>query len=100
MKTVLVAYSNRKLSVMEANSKKHYAFNTEAELAEGDMINSPTYDTNMVVVRVLPQPYKYYNMSTGDLSDEFKSTAQRPIRDLIIQESKDEQVVYATKVID
>lgn len=97
MKTILVVYSNvRNLSKEEVKKQKYYAFNSK-DLQEGDIIKSPNYTTDMVVVKVLPVAYKYYNMSTGELSNDYNSTSQREIRELVIREDNAE-VVYASFV--
>lgn len=93
MKTILVVYTNKLLSKSEIARAKKYSFNTSADLKEGDMFSSPSYDTNMQVVKVLDNAYKYYNASTGELSDTFNSTAQWEIRTLVIREDE-EEVIY------
>ena len=93
MKTVLVVYRNEKADLSKIRRMKRYAFNSSSELKEGDMIESKDYDTNMQVVKVLDRNYKYYNAQTGELSDEFNSTAQWEIRELAIREES-EEIVY------
>lgn len=97
MKTILVVYSNCHVSKKDANKMKHYAFNTDSDNVPpvGSMLKSPDYDTNMVVIKVLPRSFKYYNMATGELSDDFTSTAQREIRTMEIVE-ENPVVVYAS----
>lgn len=93
MKTVIVVYTDSKsLTKAQIGQFKRYSFNTSAELKEGDIIKSPQYDTNMYVVKVLDTSYKYYNRSTGELSDEYTSTSQWEIRNLVIQESAETDV--------
>lgn len=93
MKTILVVYTNKLLSKLEIAKTKKYSFNTSADLKEGDMFNSPSYDTKMQVVKILEYSYKYYNTSTGELSDIFNSTSQWEIRTLVIRE-EDEEIIY------
>ena len=99
-KTVIVVYTNRKLKKAEIGKAKKYAFNSSFDLKEGDMINSPSYETNMQVVKVLDKPHKYYNASTGELSEAYSSTSQWEIRDLIIREETEEEVIYGTLIKD
>ena len=46
-KTIIIVYTNRKLKKAEIGKAKKYAFNSSFDLKEGDMINSPSYETNM-----------------------------------------------------
>ena len=101
MKTILVVYSNRgnKLTSKEIAGMKRYSFNTEADVKEGDIINSPNYPSSpLTVVKVLETAYKHYNSINGELSNEFKSTAQWDIKTLIIREADAPDVVYGTIV--
>jgi len=95
MKTILVVYTDKFLSKTEIAKTKKYSFNTSAELKEGDMFSSPSYATKMQVVKILQNSYKYYNASTGELSDTFNSTSQWEIRTLVIRE-EEEEVIYGT----
>lgn len=100
MKTILVIYTSSKIiGSKNLRNKKHYAFNTSSELNVGDMLDSSEYDSNMQVTKVLDKSFKYFNASTGELSDEFTSTAQHEIASLEVRED-DENVVYATKISD
>lgn len=97
MKTILIVYSNKKdLTTVEMMRLKRYSFNCETEVKVGDILKSDEYDTDMVVVKVLDKNYKYFNGSNGELSDNFNSTSQWEIRDLIIQDEKESNTVYAT----
>ena len=93
MKTILVVYTNRLLSKSEIAKTKKYSFNTSADLKEEATFSSPSYDTKMQVVKILESSYKYYNASTGELSDTFNSTSQWEIRILVIRE-EDEEIIY------
>lgn len=98
MKTILVIYTNTKiLSKKEIGKMKKYSFNTESEVKEGDMIKTKEYDTNLQVVKVLETSYKYYNSSTGEMSDQFNSSLQWEIRTLMIRE-EEEDVIYGQKI--
>lgn len=98
MNTILVVYSDKKsLSKTDKLRMKKYSFNTKDKLKEDDVISSESYDTNMHVVKVLPQAFKYFNSATGELSDTFNSTSQWEIRELVIH-PKDENKVYANLV--
>ena len=100
MKTILVIYTNAKsVKKSEIARYKKYSFNTEADLEVGDIIKSPQYNTNMMVVKILPRVYKYYNRSTGKLSNTFNSTNQWEIRPLVLRE-EDEMTVYGSLIKD
>jgi len=97
MKTILVVYSNKKdLIPVEMMRLKRYSFNCNAEVEVGDILESSEYDTPMVVVKVLDTKYKYFNRTTGELSNDFNSTSQWEIRDLVILDKKETATVYAT----
>jgi hypothetical protein len=96
--TILVVYTNRKeLTVKEIGTLKKYAFNTDNSLPVGTRIESTDYDTNMMVVKVLPVEYRYFNSATGKLSNVFNCTTQWEIRDLVIRSNKD-TAVYCTLI--
>lgn len=80
MKTIFVIYTNEKKA--NAGYEKRYAFNTESEVKEGEMIKSDNYKTNVQVVKVLDRSYKYFDRNSGELSDELKSTNQYEIREI------------------
>lgn len=95
MKTIIVVYLNSYSS--EERYAKRYVFNTDDDVKVGDILNSPKYDNNMKVVKVLAKVKKYFNKETGRLSNLYFSTMQFTIRELKIgEENKD--VIYATKV--
>ena len=93
MKTVVVVFTDRPLKQSEIGRLKKYSFNTESSLKVDDVIMSNSYNNAMQVVKVLDKAYKYYNSSTGELSDEFNSTNQWEIKELVIREEKS-NVVY------
>lgn len=97
MKTVIVVYSNKVLTKTQISRAKKYSFNTPSEVEIGDLIDSPNYDTKMLVVKVLDRNYKYFNSSTGELSDNYNSTSQWEIRTLVIRE-EEEEVIYGSLV--
>ena len=99
MKTILVVYTDQKLSVEEINNKKmqKYCFRTESEVNVGDVLKSNNYTTNMVVTDVVDKDYKYYNKQSGEMIDTINSTNCYPIKTMVLRE-EDTNVVYATKV--
>ena len=99
MKTILVVYTNKdSLSKKEIRTMKAYAFNTKSEVSENNLIETNSYTTKLLVIKVLDKEFKYYNSSTGELSNEFTSTAQREIVTLEIRE-EDEEIVYG-KIVE
>lgn len=97
MKTILVVYSNKKnLTDVEMMRLKRYSFNCDADVEVGDILDSGEYDTPMVVVKVLNTKYKYFNRTTGELSNDFNSTSQWEIRELVILDKQKTNTVYAT----
>lgn len=98
MKTIFVIYLNEYNTDFNMCKIKRYAFNCEEDVKIGDIVRSSVYSSDMKVVEVLKETYKYYNNTNGDLSNEIKSTAMRRIKTLKITEG-DEDVVYAKFVI-
>lgn len=88
-KTIFVIYTNVKKE--SGSYDKRYAFNTESEVKEGDMLKTDNYKTNLQVVKVLDKSYKYFNRETGELSDVITSTHQFEIRDIKIVDPIDAQ---------
>lgn len=98
MVTILCVYTNTQVtSNKEIGKLKKYSFNTSSDLKEGDMISTKEYSTNLQVVKVLPKAFKYFNGSTGEMSDEFNSTSQWLIRTLDIRE-EDEEIIIGKKI--
>lgn len=99
MKTILVVYTDQKLSVEEINNKKmqKYCFRTDSEVNVGDVLKSRNYTTNMVVTDVADKDYKYYNRQSGEMTDTINSTNCYPIKTMVLRE-EDTNIVYATKV--
>jgi hypothetical protein len=96
MKTIIVIYTNKKITnKQELSRTKKYSFNTESNLNVGDLLDSPTYDTKMQVVKILTKSHKYFNSATGKLSNAYSSTSQWEVRTMVIRESE-EDVVYAS----
>ncbi len=92
--TVLVVYTNTKLTDKASIGRlKKYSFNTSSILKDGDMIETKEYDTKLQVVKVLDKDFKYFNRSTGELSNTFNSSSQWEIRELKLRED-DSDVVY------
>lgn len=99
MRTILVVYTKERITSQKVlRTTKQYSFNTSDEVSVGDMLKSESYNTNMQVVRVLDKSFTYYNAVTGELSDDFKSSAQREIVTLKIR-NDEQDVVYASKII-
>ena len=91
--TVLVVYTNlTSISTKSLGQHKKYSFNSSDGLKEGDVITSPDYTTNMLVVKVLDKKFKYYNKMTGKMSNTFNSTSQWKIRRLIIRNQETDAV--------
>jgi hypothetical protein len=95
MKTVLVVFTKRKLELDSEISKlKRYSYNTEADLKEGDLISSKSYDSYLQVVKILPRDFMYYNSATGEMSNEFNSSDQRKIKTLVINQENDDNIIH------
>ena len=100
MKTIIVVYTNTKITKKAEIAKlKRYSFNTSSDVKEGDLISTSSYNTCIQVVKVLEKDHKYYNTSTGELSNEYTSTTQWEIKELVIREDA-EDVVYGSLVQD
>lgn len=99
MKTILVVYTDQKLSVEQINNRKmqKYCFRTESEVEVGDVLKSKSYSTNMIVTDVVNPDYKYYNTQSGEMTNTINSTKCYPIKTLGLRE-EDESVIYATKI--
>jgi coenzyme F420-reducing hydrogenase beta subunit len=96
MKTILVVYSNVKVS--ENCKLKRYAFNTDADVKVGEMLKTDSYDTNLVIVRVLEEAFKYYS-NGGKLSNVFNNTGMADVKTLKIVTTFDD-TVNAVKIED
>ena len=99
MKTILVVYTNEKLTVEQINNRKlqKYCFRTDSEVAVGDVLKSNNYNSNMIVTDVVDADYKFYNAQTGEMRNEINSTKCYPIKTMVLRD-EDETVVYAKKV--
>lgn len=100
MKTFFVIYAAEYVSDKEikaAYKAKRYAFNTEDDVKVGDRLNSSSYSTEMTVVEVLDTNYKYYNLSSGDLSNKLNSASLRKIRTMKIVENAELEEVVSLK---
>ena len=97
--TILVVYTNENLSVEQANNRKmqKYCFSTKSEVSVGDVLKSKVYSNNMLVTDVIDKEYKFYNVQSGELSNDITSTKCYPIEEMILRE-ENEEVVYASKV--
>ncbi len=92
MRTILVTYENSK-PIIGSSYIKRYAFNTDANVQEGDLIKSSKYDNKMKVEVIMDKQYTYFNVLNGDLSDEHNNSYQHPIRELRIGE-EDKDIIY------
>ena len=99
MKTILVVYTDQKLSVEQINNRKiqKYCFRTENEVEVGDVLESKSYTSNMVVTDIVDADFKYYNAQSGEMTNTINSTKCYPIKTLVLRE-EDENVIYAAKV--
>jgi hypothetical protein len=98
MKTIIVIYTNSRINKKsDIGRRKKYSFNTSGDVLVGDMLNSHTYDTKMQVVKVLGKSHKYYNSSTGKLSNTYTSTSQWEVRTLEVRDTS-EDIIYASIV--
>ena len=93
MKTILIIYTNQKLTgILDIAKYQTYSFNTSIDIKVGDLISSKEYSTNMQVIKVIDKALALYNRNTGELSNEYTSTAQGEIRnleDLIVLKDED-----------
>ncbi|MFI3188405.1 MAG: hypothetical protein QX190_02435, partial [Methylococcales bacterium] len=77
MKTILIIYTNQKLTgILDIAKYQTYSFNTSIDIKVGDLISSKEYSTNMQVIKVIDKALALYNRNTGELSNEYTSTAQ------------------------
>lgn len=98
MKTILVVYTNVKLTNKEIADNKltKHAFRTSEDVEVGDLIESKDYGKSMQVTDVIDADYKFYNTQTGELRNEINSTKMYPIKTIVFKE-EDELVIFATK---
>lgn len=97
MKTIFVIYTNEKKA--DSAYDKRYAFNTDSKVEVGDMIKSDHYKTNVQVVKVLDQAFKYFDRNSGALSNELTSTNQYEIREIsIIDKLKANDVIVFERI--
>jgi hypothetical protein len=95
VKTILVIYTNDRLTEKEAASKKRYAFNCEdRKVKVGDFLKIEDYETPVQVVEVLSKCYSHVNLLNGDLKNEATSTRDFPLRELVFAFHKSKNVVY------
>jgi hypothetical protein len=99
MKTILVIYTNSLITdKKEISRAKKYSFNTSSKVKVGDLIDADQYDTPIQVVKILPKAFKYFNGSTGLLSDKFDSTTQWEIRTLQIRLKTESEIIYGSLI--
>lgn len=90
MKTIIVMF--------DGTCKKKYAYNTESEVATGDILVSPDYDNKMTVIDVLEDSYKYVNPDTGELSNKMTSLNQNLIKTLKVAADKADQTIICIRL--
>ena len=95
MRTILVIYTDKKIE--NVGYIKRYAFNTENDVEEGDMLKSSSYNTNMQIVEVLDEEFKYFNRVTGEMSNVMNNSNAFLIRKLEISDTKSDTIV-ATRI--
>ena len=98
MKTLLVVYTDVRLSAKECQTMKRCTFNTKSAIKVGDLLSTDQYDTAMQVVEVLKRSYKYVNLATGELSNlRSANTRQVEIRFLKLEDNET-NVLTVTKI--
>jgi len=99
MKVIFVVFTKENITVAQANGRKmkKYCFRTDDTVEVGEKLASRLYLDNMLVTDILDKDYKYYNSTTGSLSDIPDSTLCYPIKTLCIKE-EDTSTIYAHKV--
>ena len=91
MKTIIVMF--------EGTCKKKYAYNTDSEVATGDVLVSPDYNNSkMTVIDVLDECYKYSNPDTGELSNKMTSLNQNLIKTLKVVADKVDQTIICIRL--
>lgn len=84
--------------MFEGTCKKKYAYNTDSEVATGDVLVSPEYNNKMTVIDVLDESYKYVNPDTGELSNKMTSLNQNLVRTLKVAADKVDQTVICIRL--
>lgn len=88
MKTIIVIFGNPSV-VTSANTRK-YCFRTDSDVKPGDKLRTPQYDSDITVMDVLDEDYKYYHQDTGEMSNKITSTRQWPIKTIkVVDKSTD-----------
>lgn len=90
MNTIIVTF--------DGTCKKKYAYNTESEVATGDVLVSPNYDNKVIVVDVLDECYKYINLETGELSNKMTSLNQSLIKTLKVVADKTDSTILCIRL--
>ena len=90
MNTIIVTF--------DGTCKKKYAYNTESEVATGDVLVSPNYDNKVIVVDVLEESYKYVNPDTGELSNKMTSLKQNIIKTLKVVADKTDSTILCIRL--
>ena len=90
-KTILVAFMSESNNETTVQKKKKYSFNTDEDLKVGDILFVPNYKKNVFVSMVSDKLFKYYNISTGELTNEINSSSIFPIRKLVLTDNPEEK---------
>ena len=96
MKTIFVVFAEEKaifyqkkrhLTPEEIAERKPYAYNTNADLKEGDLLN-PKMGTHLLqVVRVMDEYFTWYNTKSDELKMVKESKLDKPILSIEIVKS-------------
>ena len=88
MKTIIVTFIYENTTTFtppDPSIKKNLAFNTEATVVPGDIIKSPNYTNNLIVMYVFHTKYSFVNSVNGKLSCSYTSLHDKEIRPLILE---------------
>ena len=97
MQTILVIYTDFKIvNDQQIARNKRYYFNIDSDVKVGDLIKTFEYSTNIQVVKILNEAYRYYNGSTEELSNTFTSSLQWQIKTIQIYENKN--IILGVKI--
>lgn len=95
-RTILVTFNHSRLTSAKAiRQAKFYSFNSNSPMKVGDMIKLVGYETPVQVIKILEEEFKFYNSITGELSNDFTSTAQREIAIMELR-SEEPEIIYGS----
>lgn len=93
MKTFIGIYTATQVTdPAELAKAKAYSFNSESDLTVGDMIKSSRYSKPIQVIEILDECFEFFNVKTGDMSNELTSPDQFPIKRVEVVEVEDETI--------